>query len=152
MQMEETNNYIVSYNTSQLIDRAYSKLKSINSNTEKKAFCKPEIKNLNRKSYIVNFIKFCSSINRNPEEVRVFIDRDMNAETSFIAENNIEDGNSALKFNNIYKNTIIMTTITNYMKEYVLCNLCKSGNTDIKKKDRITYLVCNSCKSSRAIN
>ncbi len=145
----ETNN-LINYSTSQLIDRAYTQLKSVVSN-DKKGFCKPEIKNLNRKSYIVNFMKFCDSVKRNPDDVKKFIDKDMNATTSFITDNNMDEESSGLKFNNIYKSTIIMTSVTNYMKEYVLCNLCKSGNTEIKKNDRITYLVCMSCKSSRSV-
>jgi translation initiation factor 2 beta subunit (eIF-2beta)/eIF-5 len=113
--------YEIPYTTEQLLDRGYNKLKLLNSQNNKKAFCKPEIINHNRKSYITNFIKFC------------------------------DDEKSGLKFNMMFKKDIIMNTVTGYMKEYVLCSLCKSGNTEIKKIDRINFLKCNNCKADKAI-
>jgi len=134
-----------------LINRAYNKLKSLQTSETRKTFCKPEIVNHNRKSYIINFIKFCDSINRTPEHVQKFINVDMSASTSIVSENNMNDDKSGLKFNNIYKTMIIMTSITNYMKEYVLCQLCKSGNTEFKKIDKNNYLCCNNCKANKVI-
>jgi translation initiation factor 2 subunit 2 len=147
----ETTSFEIPYSTSQLVDRAYIKLKALSSSSDKRAFCKPEIIKHNRKSYITNFIKFCDSINREPEYVKKFIDTYMNSTTSIISDNNMNDDKSGLKFNNIFKPDLIMNSITNYMKEYVLCNLCKSGNTQIKKRDRISYICCNNCKADRAI-
>ena len=133
-----------------LIDRAYNILKKEQKN--KKNFTKPIIVNHNRKSYITNFINFCESINRLPEDVRKFISKDINVDTSFVTENNLEDNNnSGLKLNNYYKSAQIMNTITNYMKQYVLCDSCKSGNTEIEKIERINYIICGTCKSKKAI-
>ena len=146
----DTTESIDFYNQDYLINRAYTKLKNIN-NDNKKIFCKPEIINHNRKSYISNFIKFCDSINRNPEDVKKFIDNDMSTLTSIINDNNMDDEKSGLKFNNMYRATIIMTSITNYMKQNVLCSLCKSGNTEIKKINKITYICCNNCKADKSI-
>ena len=134
-----------------LIKRAYTLLKQ--EQKQKKSFIKPEITNHNRKSYISNFIKFCQSINREPEEVRKFINKEMNVNVSFISENNLDENNiSGLKFNNQFKHTHIMNCITNYMKQYVICEICRSGNTEILKKDRINFIYCNSCKGERSIN
>jgi hypothetical protein len=137
----------------QLINRAYDKLDIIykKEHKQKKAFVKPEIINHNRKSYITNFTKFCNSINRDTEMVRKFISTYMNTETSLMGENNFDDV-TGLKFNAIYKISLIMNCITNFMKTYVLCELCKSGNTEIKKIERITYILCDNCKSQKAIN
>ena len=145
------------FTTEQLINRAYDKLNVIykKEQKQKKAFVKPEIINHNRKSYITNFIKFCNSINRDTELVRKFISKDMNTETSLISENNLDDNYdevTGLKFNALFKTSLIMNCITNFMKTYVLCELCKSGNTEIKKIERITYILCDNCKSQKAIN
>ena len=138
-------------NLDYLIKRAYTNLKR--EQKQKKSFVKPEIINQNRKSYITNFIKFCESIRREPEDIRKFLNKEMNAEVSFINENNLDENNiSSLKFNNIYKQSHIMNCITNYMKQYVLCEICRSGETEIKKVDRINYMYCNYCKGQRAIN
>lgn len=134
-----------------LIKRAYTLLKQ--EQKQKKSFVKPEITNHNRKSYISNFIKFCDSINREPEELRKFINKEMSVDVSFISENNLDDNNiSGLKFNNQFKQIHIMNCITNYMKQYVICELCRSGNTEIKKIDRITFICCSSCKGEHSIN
>ena len=143
----------MNFTTDQLLDRAYDKLQKIQKekNKQKKSFVKPEVVNHNRKSYITNFTKFCASINRDLESVRKFINKDMNAEVSIMGDNNLDNETTGLKFNMIYKSSQIMNCITNYMKEYVLCELCKSGNTEILKIDRITYISCDSCKSQKAI-
>jgi translation initiation factor 2 subunit 2 len=143
----------MNFTTEQLLDRAYDKLQKIQKeeNKQKKSFIKPEIVNHNRKSYITNFTKFCASINRDLESVKKFINKDMNAEVSLMGDNNMDDETSGLKFNMTYKSSQIMNCITNYMKTYVLCELCKSGNTEILKIDRINYISCNSCKSQKAI-
>lgn len=142
------NNYL---NLNYLIDRAYTELKK--EKKQKKAFVKPEIVNHNRKSYISNFIKFCDSINRESEDVRKFINKDMNVDVSFINENNLDDTNNktGIKFNAMYRQTHIMNCITNYMKQYVICEICKSGDTEIKKIDKINFIQCISCKGHKAI-
>ncbi len=138
------------YTTSELINRAYFKLKELQKTT-KKTFIKPEITFHNRKTYIINFIKYCESINREPEKVKNFLEKDMGAMASIVSENSLNDEKSGLKFSSSFKNQIVMNSITNYMKEYVLCKLCKSGDTEINKIDKITYLCCNNCKSNNAI-
>jgi translation initiation factor 2 subunit 2 len=138
------------YTTSELINRAYFKLKELQKTT-KKTFIKPEITFHNRKTYIINFIKYCESIDREPEKVKNFLEKDMGAMASIVSENSLNDEKSGLKFSSSFKNQIVMNSITNYMKEYVLCKLCKSGDTEINKIDKITYLCCNNCKSNNAI-
>lgn len=146
----EPANFKDIYTTQILLDRAYNLLKKETKN--KKAFIKPEISNINKKSYITNFMTFCNSINREPEHVKKFLIKDMNTDISFIQEGNIDsDENTGLKFNNLFKSNQIMNSITNYMKSYVLCELCKSGETNIVKIDRINYIQCDSCKANKAI-
>ncbi len=137
-------------NTQYLIDRAYNQLKEYKNN-EKKIFIKPEIVSHNRKTYITNFIKYCESINRDSEKVRIFLEKDLGTNASIVSENSIYDDKSGLKFSTIFKTPIIMTSITNYMKEYVLCKLCKSGNTEIKRINKITFVCCNSCKAETSV-
>ena len=141
----------MNWTTDKLLDRAYILLKK--EQKQKKAFVKPEISNHNRKSYITNFMDFSESINREPEHIRKFLNKDMNVDVSFTKEDNFNsDEISGLKFNNMFKSQQIMNSITNYMKQYVLCELCKSGSTEIVKIDRINYLKCNGCKGNKSIN
>jgi translation initiation factor 2 subunit 2 len=147
----DSTNFKNTYTTPKLLDRAYTLLKKENKN--KKAFVKPQMANINRKSYITNFIMFCSSINREPDHVMKFLIKDMNTDISLIREGNIgSDEYTGLKFNNLFRSNQIMNSITNYMKTYVLCELCKSGETNIVKIDRINYIQCDSCKAHKALN
>ena len=138
------------FTTNELIDRAYVFLKE-NKNNDKKVFIKPEVVFHNRKTYITNFIKYCESMDRDPEKVRKFLEKDMGTTASIVSENSLDDEKSGLKFSTSFRAPVVMMSITNYMKEYVLCKLCKSGNTDIKKIDKITFVCCNSCKGNTAI-
>lgn len=137
------------FTTSELIDRAYVMLRE-NKINDKKIFVKPEIISHNRKTYITNFIKYCESIDRVPEQVRKFLEKDLGTTASIVSENSLNDEKSGLRFATTFKTPVTMTAITNYMKEFVLCKLCKSGNTDIKKIDKITFICCNSCKANTA--
>jgi translation initiation factor 2 subunit 2 len=141
----------MNWTTDKLLDRAYILLKK--EQKQRKTFIKPEISNHNRKSYITNFMEFSESIDREPEHIRKYLSKDMNVDISFTKEDNFNsDDISGLKFNNMFKSQQIMNSITNYMKQFVLCELCKSGLTEIIKIDRINYLKCNGCKANKAIN
>ena len=76
----------MNWTTDKLLDRAYILLKK--EQKQKKAFVKPEISNHNRKSYITNFMDFSESINREPEHIRKFLNKDMNVDVSFTKEDN----------------------------------------------------------------
>jgi translation initiation factor 2 beta subunit (eIF-2beta)/eIF-5 len=140
-----------------ILNRAYkiyqeNNLNNLNNSKNTSKICKPEISNHNRKTYITNFDKFCKSINRNPESVKKFIEKDMNASTSLISSNNLENYNyDQLKFNNLYKSLNIMKSIKNYMDQYVICNLCRSSNTEIKKINKVIFICCLNCKANKAI-
>ena len=136
--------YSLDYSLDFMIERAYDELKQ----REKKrtTFIQPEIKNHNRKTYIINFKIFCEKINRSPEFVSRFLTKELNIQTSY----NPLDVNE-LKIDTILKHSNIQTALTTLIKTYVVCLNCKSGNTDIKKVNRINYLICKDCNSEKSI-
>ena len=140
----------MNFTTMDLIVRAYEDL---NKNKKvKKVFVQPEIVNHNRKSYITNYINLCNSLDRDIEHFRKFINTEMSIDTAIIKENALDDGcGTGLKFNGMFRTTQIMDVITNYIRQYVLCESCKSGHTELVKIDRITFISCNSCKSNKAL-
>ncbi len=139
------------YTISDLIDRAYAQLKTIYQKYEKKIFIKPEIKSHNRKTYITNFVKYCESINREPEKVKKFLEKDMGTTASIVSESSLNDDDTGLKFLTTFKMHVVMNSITNYMKEYVLCKLCKSGNTEIKKTGKVISICCGNCRANNSV-
>ena len=146
MSIQSTNHTI-----DELINRAYWQLKTEFSHQEKKVFVKPEIISHNRRTYITNFIKYCESIEREPETVKKFLEKDMGTSSSIVSENSLATEKSGLKFSTTFRQQVVMTSITNYMKIYVLCKICRSGCTEIIKKDKILFVCCRNCKADNAV-
>jgi translation initiation factor 2 subunit 2 len=125
-----------SYNVDDLLDRVYS---SISIDKKRTKIVQPIFAKKDRKSYIHNFMDVCKSINRDPEEVRRYLSRELNMETSF-KENN------SLKINAIVRNgSTIDKIIYKYVVDYVQCKSCTSCKTETQRVDRLTYLVCKTC-------
>lgn len=141
--MNSTENYKFGYDTEYLLDRAYLMFSLDKSQTR---LVPPIFEKKDRKSYVHNFLDVCKSIDRDPEEVRKFLGRELNMETSFK-----ESG--SLKIDALVKNSgMIEKLIIRYVSEYVQCKSCKSCKTSTEKINRITYLVCKTCGARVSFN
>ncbi len=132
------------YDIEYLLDRAYG---SFTINVGKLKFVTPKCKNENKKTYIINFLEVCESINREPEELKRFISNELQMSTSI-------KGTGYLKINGILKNPkIIETLVRNFVVEYVMCKTCRSCKTKTEKESggRIIYMICNACGCKKAI-
>ena len=125
-----------------LLDRAFD---SINVDKGKIKLVAPVFEKKDRKSYIYNFQDVCKSMNRSPDEIRLYLGKELNMDTSIK-----EDG--SLKIDGMPKTVgVIEKFIKEYVVDYIMCKACKSCRTTCQKVDRITFLVCDACKSKRAI-
>lgn len=133
------------YSIDELLEFAYSKLDNLKSNKTSKV--NPIIETRNRKSYITNFNKFVTFLNRDIYHVQKFIDTELHITTS------LKDNNELLCLNNRYQNHQILDILQNYLQKYVICpSKCSSLNTSIVTENRINFIICNSCKSKKSIN
>jgi translation initiation factor 2 beta subunit (eIF-2beta)/eIF-5 len=133
----------INYDKEFLLDRAYN---SFSLDKKRMSFAQPEFETKDRKSYIHNFKKLCQSLNRDPEEIRTYIGKELQMDTS-IKEN------GALKIDAIVKPANrIEGILRDFIKDNVMCQSCKSCKTITKKIDRLTYMICDVCKSKRAIS
>lgn len=131
------------YNTEDLLDRAY---RSFILDTGRIKLVKPMFEKKDRKSYIHNFSEVCKSIGRDQEEVKRFLSRELQMESSF-------KENGSLKIDAIVRSAgMIEKILQNYVIEFVMCKSCKSCKTTTTREDRITFLVCNACKAKVAIH
>lgn len=138
----ETPVEFITYDLSFLLDRAYGAIK-----LDKKKIVIPQLifEKKDRKTYIHNFTAVCAALNRDTEDLRQFISKEL-AKDASIKEN------GALKIDSMVQNVgMIESIIKLYTIDYVMCKACKSCKTTIKKEDRITFMVCDNCKASRAI-
>jgi translation initiation factor 2 subunit 2 len=144
--MTSTSIVELSYSLDYMIDRAYNELKK--HDKKKVSFIQPEVKIHNRKTYITNFKLFCEKLNRSQDLVNKYLVKELNCQTSF----NNSELNESLKIDNIIRQNVIHSILTSFIKTYIICINCKSGNTQINKINRLYYLVCSDCNSSSSIN
>lgn len=107
---------------------------------------KPDIKYENRKTFWYNYGKNCSQINRNMEQLKKFIEKEMAVETSINDKSN-------LIMRGKYNFAMIASTYKKYILNYVKCSTCKSIETEIirNSSNRLDYIKClnpkcNTCK------
>lgn len=130
------------YSIDMLLDRAFG---SLTINKEKIKLVMPVFEKKDRKSYIHNFQDVCRSINRTPDEVRTYLGKELNMDTSIK-----EDG--SLKIDGMPKTVgVIEKFIKEYVISHIMCKACKSCKTTVQKVERINFLVCDACKSKRAM-
>lgn len=134
----QDNSNIYDYDVDNLLDRAYASFSLDKSRTK---IVPPVFAKKDRKSYVHNFLDVCKSINRDSEEVRKYLGRELNMETSLK-----ENESHSLKINGIVKtSSIVENIIYKYVVDHVQCKSCKSCKTENQRVDRLTYLVCKTC-------
>jgi translation initiation factor 2 subunit 2 len=134
----------ITYTKDFLVKRAYEILSKLEK--KKNKFIEPNIVIKDKKTYITNFEEFCNSINRDKNIVKMYIDKETNIQSSFIGDFN------QLKIDSLLRQPHLKNIITIFIKLYILCQECKSSNTNIIKKNRSSFTYCNMCKSERIFN
>lgn len=112
-----------------------------------KAFIKaPEfVQTNNKRICIKNFTDVATSINRTPNELSNYINKELHVTTTILPN----DG--SLIIYGSYKRNQIESIIKKFVAEYVQCPSCKTQDTRIDKIDRINYIICNKCFAKTAI-
>jgi translation initiation factor 2 subunit 2 len=136
--MEDSN---ISYTRDYLVKRAYQSLSK--RERKKNKFIEPNIIVKDRKTYITNFDIFCKSINRDKYIVKQYIDKETTISSSLLCES------TQLKIDSSLKPSHVKNIITIYIKLYILCQECKSSDTELLHKNRLLFTFCNYCKSER---
>ncbi len=129
------------YSTQELVTRAYEIL----SQREKKknVFIQPEVIVRDRKTFIVNFEGFCTSLNREKNIVKQYVDKETQIMSSFITDN------TQLKIDTSLKPSHVRSILANFIKNHVLCSQCKSSSTQLIKINRMQFIECNTCNSKK---
>lgn len=131
----------------ELFDRFYMFLENevkLNDNQKIKPI-KPKIEKSNKNTAFVNFRNCCESIRRTQIDIQNYINKELCITSS-------NDSQGVLIINNKFSPKEIIQIFTQYINTYVKCYQCKSLNTILIKKTRITYIYCELCKSNNPIN
>jgi translation initiation factor 2 beta subunit (eIF-2beta)/eIF-5 len=132
-----------------MLNEVYVELDKVTTNSSKLIIPDPVIEKSTTNTYWKNVKKILQSINRPPDHFIEFLNKSL--KTGDWISNSKSDGIVM-----IGKFTInqIMHVISEYIKKYVICNICYSTNTimDKNKELRSYYICCNKCKSQYSIN
>lgn len=136
-------------NFSKMLDDVYVELEKITSNSSKLIIPDPIIEKSTTNTYWKNVKKILQSINGLPEHFMEFLNKEL--KTGEWISNSKSDG--IVMIGKFTKNQI-MHVISEYIKKYVICNICNSTDTimDKKKELRSYFVSCNKCKSQYVIN
>jgi translation initiation factor 2 subunit 2 len=142
----------MSYNDDNFIEMlndVYTELDAINSKTAKLIIPDPVLERSTTNTYWKNVKKILQAINRPPEHFIDFLNKEL--KTGDWISSSKSDG---IVMIGKFTTNQIMHVISEYVKKYVVCNICNSTDTIMNKnKDiRSYYIACNKCKSNIVIN
>ena len=126
-----------------LLDEAYKKVKKIDVSSERFEIPKVEGHFQGKKTVLTNFNQITSHIRRAPEHFQKFLLKEL-------ATSGILEGDRFI-LNNKIPSAKINPKIEQYIKEFVLCKECGKPDTEIKKKDRLTFLHCLACGAKHSV-
>ena len=92
-----------------------------------------------------NFAEICRLLNRNPEDVRVFVTDELLAQGTM-------DSQGGLTLKAKLQSSGIENVILRYASLFVQCPVCKSLNTSLIKENRIQFVHCNDCSSHNSVS
>ena len=127
-----------------MLNDVYSELESFTSSNTKLIIPDPILTQNTTNTCWENVKKILQAINRPPDHFIEFLNIKLNT----------GDWMSASKSDGIlligkFKVNQIKNVISEYIKEYVMCNTCKSTDTTLEKNKELRsyYVNCNKCKS-----
>ena len=91
-----------------------------------------------------NFMGICQDINRDSDHIMKFILAELGTTASINAE-------GGMVVSGRFKQGAFEKLIRNYIKQFVLCPNCRSSNTKVTKRGRLSFIDCSHCTSSVVI-
>lgn len=127
----------------ELLDEAYKKVKQIDTSSERFEIPKIEGHFQGRKTILTNFFQISSHLRRDPEHFMKFILKEL-------AASGHKEGDR-LVLNIKVPSAKINQKIEAYVREFILCKECEKPDTEIIKKDRLTFVHCLACGAKHPV-
>jgi len=107
------------------------------------------VKDGTKRVVLVNFQEVCTSMNRTAEHLLSFMLAELGTSGSLDGQ-----GRVTFKYAGRQAQKHMESVIKQYVKEYVLCKLCRSSDTKLTKDSatRLYFMVCGSCGATRSVN
>ncbi|MFX0144174.1 MAG: translation initiation factor IF-2 subunit beta [Candidatus Hodarchaeota archaeon] len=130
-------------NYDELLDKAYEKIPDNVKRSSRFEIPKVEIRIESRNTFITNFNKIISTLNRDKKHfIGIFLKT---------AGTMGEIRGQQLFLKGQYKEQVLNRLIENYTKTYVLCKICNKPDTQIQRENKKLYLKCTACGAREEI-
>ena len=130
-------------NYEKLLEKAYEKIPENVRKSSRFEIPKVEIRIESRNTFITNFNKIISTLNRDKNHFKgIFLKK---------AGTMGEIRGQQLFLKGQYKDQVLNKLIENYTKTYVLCNICNKPDTQIQREGKKFYLKCTACGAREEI-
>jgi translation initiation factor 2 subunit 2 len=134
----------------ELLERAFNLIQQKNpalmgSDRRKFVLKPPQLSRVGtKKCAFINFADECRLMNRPPDHVLLFILTELGTSGSI-------DGNNQLIIRGRFQAKQMENVLRRYVREYVMCQMCKSANTVLTKENRLNFLCCQTCGARRSV-
>ena len=130
-------------NYEDLLEKAYEKIPENVKKSSRFETPKAELRIESRNTYITNFNKIVSTLNRDRRHfLGIFLKS---------AGTMGEIRGQQLFLKGQYKEQVVNRLIENYTKTYVLCSICNKPDTQIQREGKKLYLKCTACGAREEI-
>ncbi|KPV64485.1 MAG: Translation initiation factor 2 subunit beta [Candidatus Bathyarchaeota archaeon BA2] len=127
----------------ELLKRARSQLPSEILEHERFEIPKPRSSVTGMRTILANLKEICEALNREPHHVLKFLSGEMATATTM-------EKNRAI-FQGKFDRDTFERLIERYVKEFVICPVCKRPDTKIVKERRFFFLICEACGAKSSI-
>ncbi len=102
------------------------------------AIPEPDVIWVGNRTIVRNFGNIAEAIGRDPQKVLIFLARELATAASLDEDKRaIFIGRKDLQS--------FKVLLQRYVKDYVICPVCKSPDTKLERHKRVTFLICEAC-------
>jgi translation initiation factor 2 beta subunit (eIF-2beta)/eIF-5 len=96
-----------------------------------------------KRTHVENFVIICQCLGRDPSHVRLFFNAELCTDSSL-------DAKGGIVIKGIFQPVKIKKILSNYIAEYITCRVCGAQDTELKKIERVNYVICK-CGARRSV-
>jgi translation initiation factor 2 subunit 2 len=131
------------FNYESMLEDAYSRLKVKPKSTGRFEIPHPRVEVAGKRTIILNFKQIAEAMNRDERELANYLVKELGTAPSFEGDNLILQGR--------FSQQSIERAINVYVRDYVICPVCKRPDTTLVKEKRFLFLVCQACGARSSV-
>jgi len=126
-----------------MLEEAYSQLPADAFEHKRFEIPKPNCTTYGSRTVLHNFKDLCDGLNRDQTHLLRYLSKEMATATAV-------DGSRAI-FQGRFDSQTCQRLIEHYVREFVMCPVCKRPDTKILKERRLYFLICEACGARSSV-